>query len=65
MPAIFQPCSAKKISKELSVKVIVICSGHKLLWQDSDKGVGHASTLPESILHRIITITHLTAGGYT
>jgi len=35
-------------NKALSVRVIVICSGHKLLWRDSDKGVGWASTQPES-----------------
>jgi len=33
----------------LSVRVIVICSGHGLLLQDSNKGFDHASTLPESI----------------
>jgi len=31
MPAIFQPRIAKKINKALSVRVIVICSDHKLL----------------------------------
>jgi len=36
--------------------VIVICSGHKLLCRNSDKGVGHASTLRESILHKVIII---------
>jgi len=56
MPAIFQPRIAKKINKALSVRVIVICSGHKLLWPDSYKGVGRASTLTESILHKIIII---------
>jgi len=56
MPAIFQPRIAKKINKALSDREIVICSGHKLLWRDSDKGVGCASTLPESILHKIIII---------
>jgi len=37
----------------LSVRVIVTCScsGHILLWRASYKGVGCASTLPESILH--------------
>jgi len=56
MPAIFQPRIAKKINKALSVRVIVICSGHKLLWRDSYKDVGCASTLPESILHKIMII---------
>jgi len=46
----------KKINKALSVRVIVICSGHKLLWRDSYKGVDRASILPESILHKIIII---------
>jgi len=50
MPAILHPQIA------LSVRVIVICSDHKLLWRDSYKGVGYASTLPESILHKIIII---------
>jgi len=40
----------------LSVRVIVIFSAHKLLWWDSYKGVGHASSSPESILHKIIVI---------
>jgi len=56
MPAIFQPRIAKKINKALSVRVILICSGHKHLSQDSYKGVGHASTLLECILHKIIII---------
>jgi len=56
MPAIFQAQIAKKINNALSIRVIVICSGHKLLWRNSYKGVGCASTLPESILHRIIRL---------
>jgi len=52
-----RPCQqCKKINKALSVRVIVSCSGHKLLWQNSFKGVGCASTSPESILHKIIII---------
>jgi len=54
MPAIFQPRIAK--NKSLSVRVIVICSDHKLLWCDSHKGVGHTSPSPESILHKIIIL---------
>jgi len=46
---------AKK-NKALSVRVIVICSDHKLLRWDSYRGVGRASTSPESILHKIIII---------
>jgi len=55
MPAIFNPV-AKKINKALSVRVIVTWSDHKLLWLDSYKGIGYASTLPESILHKIVII---------
>jgi len=33
MPAIFQPRIAKKINKALSVRVIVVCSDHNLLWR--------------------------------
>jgi len=50
MPAIFQPQIAKKINKALSA----ICGDYKLLWWDSYKGTGCASTLPESIQHMII-----------
>jgi len=56
MPAIFEPRIAKKINNTLAVWVIVICSDHKLPWQDSYEGVGHASTSPESILHKIFVI---------
>jgi len=35
---------------------MVICSDHRLLWQDSFKGVGRAITQDESILHKIIFI---------
>jgi len=52
----FNPGLQKKINKAFSVRVIVICSDHKLLWRDSYKGIGHASTLPEPILHKIIII---------
>jgi len=51
MPAIFQPRIAKKIKQASSVRVIVICSDHRLLWRDSYKGVDHALTPDESILH--------------
>jgi len=61
MPTIFQPRIAKKINKALSVRVIVICSGHKLLWRDSYKGVGCTSTSPESVLHKIIIIIIITS----
>jgi len=56
MPTIFQPWIAKKINMAFSVRVIVVYSDYKLPWQDSYKGVGRASTLPESILHKIIII---------
>jgi len=56
MPEIFYPRIAKKINMALSVRVIVICSDHRFLRQDSYKGVGHVSTLPESILCKIIII---------
>jgi len=56
MPAIFQPRIAKKINKAPSVRVIVICSDHRLLWQDSYKGVDRALTPDDSILHKIIII---------
>jgi len=53
--AIFHPEIAKTISrKALSVRVILICSGHRLLRRDSDKGFDYASTSPESLLHQII-----------
>jgi len=51
MPVIFQPQIAKN-NRALSVRVIVIWSDHKLLWWDSYKGIGCASTSPESILHK-------------
>jgi len=54
----------KKINKALSVGVILICSDHKLLWQDSFKVVDGASMLPEStILHRIIILPASEATG--
>jgi len=40
MPAIIQP----QINKAPYVRVIVICSDHRLLWQDSYKGVNPALT---------------------
>jgi len=55
VPAIFQPQISKIVNKALSVWVIVISSDHKLQWPDSYKGVGHASTLPEPILYKIIS----------
>jgi len=48
------PKIAKKINRAPTVRVIVISSDHKLLWQDSNKGVGSASTSPESTLHKMI-----------
>jgi len=59
MPAIFQPRTAKKINKAPSVRVIVICSDHRLLWRDSYKGVDRTLTSDESILHKIIIIRFL------
>jgi len=53
IPAIFQPRIAKKLTRLTSVRVIVICSDHRFLWQDSFKGVDYASTLPVSILHNL------------
>jgi len=54
MPAIFQRQITKK--NQPSLRVMVICYDHRLLQRDSYKGVGCASTLPESILHKIIII---------
>jgi len=49
----FNPGLHKKYQQgTLSVRVIVICGDHKLLWRT----LGHASTSPESILHKIIII---------
>jgi len=48
----------KKINKAPSVRVIVICSDHRPLWRDSDKGTDHASILSESALHYIIIIVN-------
>jgi len=59
MPAIFQLRIAKKINQAPSVRVIVICSDHRLLWRDSYKGVDRALTPDESILHKIIIIRNL------
>jgi len=50
----FSALDCKKISMALSVRVIVISGGHKLLWPESETGVGRASTSPESILHKIV-----------
>jgi len=50
------PACKKKSTNALSVRVILFCSDHKLPWQDSYKGVGSTSTLPESILHKIFII---------
>jgi len=54
----------KKINKAPSVRVIVICSEHRLLWRDSYQGVGHTSTSPDSILNKIIVISFCTWYGY-
>jgi len=43
-----------------SIRLIVIRSDPKLLWRDSYKFVGCASTLPESLLHKIIIIIIIT-----
>jgi len=56
MPAIFKPRIAKKINKAPSVRVIVICSDHRLLWRDSYKDADRALTPDESILHKIMII---------
>jgi len=51
-PSNFSTPDCKKINWAPSVRVIVICSDHKLLWLDSYKGVYHALTIPdESKLH--------------
>jgi len=60
----FQPQIAKKINKAPSVSVIVICSDHRFLWQDSFKGVDRASTLVDSILHKIIIIIKIITQYY-
>jgi len=52
----FNPGLQKKINKALSVRVIVICSDHRVLWRDSCKGVDRALKPDESILHKIIII---------
>jgi len=53
----FNPGLQKIINiKVPSVRVIVICSCHRLLWRDSDKGVDCPLTLLESIPHKIIII---------
>jgi len=57
MPAIFQPQIALKNQQgTLSVRVIIICSDRKLLLRNTYKGVGRTSTMPDSILHKIIII---------
>jgi len=56
MTSNFSTPDLKKINKAPSVGVIVICSDHRLLWRDSDKDVDQKSTLPESIVHKIIII---------
>jgi len=55
----FNPIFQKKINKALSVRVLVICSDPRLLWQDSYKGVGRASTLPEAMPHKMVIIITL------
>jgi len=46
----------KKINYVPSVRVAGICKDHRLLCQDSFKGVDRALTLSEPILHNIIII---------
>jgi len=54
MPAIFQLRIEKKMNKALSVRVIVICSDHILLLQDSyEAKVDRALKLNESLLCNI------------
>jgi len=52
---IFNP-RLQNINKAPSVRVIVICSDHRLLWRKSYKGVDHALTSDKSILQKIIVI---------
>jgi len=54
----FNPGLQKKLNKALSVRVIIICSDHRLLWQDSYKDVDPALTLEESILHKMIIMIY-------
>jgi len=58
MKAIFQPRIAKKSTRAPSVRVIVLCRDHRLLWRDSykGKGVDCALTPDEPILHKITII---------
>jgi len=57
MSAIFQPQIVEKNQwSTVGQGTNHLHSDPKLLWQDSDKGVGHTSTFPESILHKIIII---------
>jgi len=46
--------STSRINKVPSIRVIVICSDHRLLWRNSYQDVDLSLTLDESILHRII-----------
>jgi len=52
MPRVFQPQIAKK-NNATSVRIIVVCSDPRLLWEDSDKVVDLALTSPEPLLHQI------------
>jgi len=56
MRTILQPRIAKKINYAPSVRVIVICSDHRLLWRDSYKDVDPALTSDESIMYEIFII---------
>jgi len=47
----------KNINKAPSIRVIIICSDHGLLWRDSYKGIDGALTLPESKLLKIINVS--------
>jgi len=49
--------------KKNSVGVIVICSDHGLLWWDSYKGIDHALTPDESILHKMMIIISFSVNG--
>jgi len=61
----FSTSDCKKINQAPSVRVIVICSDHRLLWRDSYKGVECALTPDESILHKVIIIAHHFSKNYT
>jgi len=58
MPTIFNPRWQKELTMVSSVRVIIVCSDHRLLWRDSFKGVDHALTSDESVPHKIIIIIY-------